>query len=68
MSEEVQKGLEANPWVMVPTNKKVKFTGANLKLASDVDELIARSKLLDWSKFQSLRGEWISRFTKEVKI
>jgi putative spermidine/putrescine transport system substrate-binding protein len=68
MSEEVQKGLEANPWVMVPTNRKVKFTGANLKLASGVDELIAKSKLLDWPKFQSLRGEWISRFTKEVKI
>jgi len=30
--------------------------------------LIARNKLLDWTKFQHLRGDWITRFTKEVKI
>jgi putative spermidine/putrescine transport system substrate-binding protein len=68
MSEEVQRGLEAAPWVMMPTNKKVPFTGANLKLAKGLDDLIAKNKLLDWTKFQNLRGEWITRFTKEVKI
>jgi putative spermidine/putrescine transport system substrate-binding protein len=68
MSEDVQRGLEAAPWVMMPTNKKVTFTGANLKLASGLDELIAKNKLLDWTKFQHLRGDWITRFTKEVKI
>jgi putative spermidine/putrescine transport system substrate-binding protein len=68
MSEGVQKGLEAAPWVMMPTNKKVPFTGANLKLAKGLDDLIAKSKLLDWTKFQHLRGDWITRFTKEVKI
>ena len=68
MSEDVQKALEAAPWVMMPTNKKVKFTGANLKLASGVDEMIAKNRLLDWTKFQHLRGDWITRFTKEVKI
>lgn len=68
MSEGVQKGLEGDPWVMMPTNKKVKFTGANLKLAPGVEEMIAKSRLLDWTKFQPLRGDWITRFTKEVKI
>jgi putative spermidine/putrescine transport system substrate-binding protein len=68
MSEEVQRGLEATPWVMMPTSKKVRFTGPNLKLASGVDELIAKNRLLDWTKFQHLRGDWITRFTKEVKI
>jgi len=68
MSEGVQKDLEAAPWVMMPTNKKVNFTGANLKLASGLDELIAKSKLLDWTRFQHLRGDWISRFTKDMKI
>jgi putative spermidine/putrescine transport system substrate-binding protein len=53
---------------MMPTNKKVPFTGANLKLAKGLDELIAKNKLLDWTKFQQLRGDWITRFTKEVKI
>jgi putative spermidine/putrescine transport system substrate-binding protein len=68
MSADVQKGLEAEPWVMMPTNKKVKFTGSNLKLAPDVEAMIAKSRLLDWTKFQHLRGDWITRFTKEVKI
>ena len=68
LSEDVQRGLEAAPWVMMPTNKQVKFTGANLKLATSLDELIAKNKLLEWTKFQDLRGEWITRFTKEVKI
>jgi putative spermidine/putrescine transport system substrate-binding protein len=68
MSSDVQTALEAAPWVMMPTNKKVKFTGPNLKLASSVDDLIAKNRLLDWTKFQHLRGDWITRFTKEVKI
>jgi putative spermidine/putrescine transport system substrate-binding protein len=68
MSEAVQKELEATPWVMMPTNKRVPFTGANLKLAKGLDDLISKNKLLDWTKFQHLRGDWITRFTKEVKI
>jgi putative spermidine/putrescine transport system substrate-binding protein len=68
MSFEVQKALEASPWVMMPTNKNVPFTGANLTVAKNVDDLLARSVLLDWTKFQPLRGEWITRFSKEVRI
>jgi putative spermidine/putrescine transport system substrate-binding protein len=68
MSEDVQKALEAEPWVMMPTHKKVKFTGPNLRLAPGVDEMLAKNRLLDWTRFQPLRGEWITRFTKEVKI
>jgi putative spermidine/putrescine transport system substrate-binding protein len=33
-----------------------------------VDDLIASSTLLDWTKFQAMRGEWISRFSKDVKL
>jgi putative spermidine/putrescine transport system substrate-binding protein len=68
MSADVQKGLEASPWVMMPTNKRVPLTGANLTVASSVDDLVANNVLLDWRKFQSLRGEWITRFSREVKI
>ncbi|WP_257169167.1 ABC transporter substrate-binding protein [Bradyrhizobium sp. SRS-191] len=68
MSAEAQKGLEAAPWVMMPTNKNVALTGANLTVAKSVDDLIASNVLLDWTKFQSLRGEWITRFSKDVKI
>ncbi len=62
LGQDVQRQLEAAPWVMVPTNRKVKFTGANLKLARGPDDLIAKSKLFDWTKFQHLRRDWITRF------
>ena len=39
------------------------------KLAGrSVDDLVATSVLQDWTKFQPLRGDWITRFTKEVRI
>ena len=53
---------------MIPVNSKVPLTGANLTVAKSVDDLVASSVLLDWTKFQPLRGEWITRFSKEVKI
>jgi putative spermidine/putrescine transport system substrate-binding protein len=68
MSPPVQTGLEAAPWVMMPTNKKVPLTGANLTVAKSVDDLVSTNTLLDWTKFQPLRGGWITRFSKEVKI
>jgi putative spermidine/putrescine transport system substrate-binding protein len=68
LREDVQKSLEASPWVMMPTNKKVAFTGANLKLAKSLDDLVAKNKVLDWTRFQHLRAGWINRFTKDVKI
>lgn len=68
MSLGVQKALEATPWVMMPTNKSVPLTGANLTVAKSVDDLVATSVLQDWTKFQPLRGEWITRFSKEVRI
>jgi putative spermidine/putrescine transport system substrate-binding protein len=68
MSLEVQKALEASPWVRMPTNNNAPLTGANLAVAKSVDDLVANSVLLDWTKFQSLRGEWITRFSKEVRI
>lgn len=68
MSVDVQKGLEASPWVMMPTNKNVPLTGANLTVAKSVDDMVANNVLLDWTKFQKMRGEWITRFNKDVKL
>lgn len=68
MDPDVQKALEASPWVMMPTNKKVSLTGENLKVTKSIDDMIASNVLLDWRKFQDMRGTWIDRFTKEVKI
>jgi len=68
MSPDVQTGLEASPWVMMPTNKRVQLTGANLRVAKSVDDLVANNTLLDWTKFQPLRHDWITRFNKEVTL
>lgn len=68
MSTDVQKGLEASPWVMMPTNKNVPLTGANLTVAKSVEDMVANNVLLDWTKFQKMRGEWITRFNKDVKL
>ena len=68
MSVDTQKALEANPGSAMPVNQKVPLTGANLTVAKSVDDLVATSVLLDWTKFQPMRGEWITRFSKEVKI
>lgn len=68
MSPAVQTGIEAAPWVMMPTNAKVPLTGANLEIAPSVTQMVAENTLLDWTKFQSLRGEWIGRFNQEVKL
>jgi putative spermidine/putrescine transport system substrate-binding protein len=68
MQLDVQQGLEATPWVMMPTNSRVKLSGPNLKIAPTVEKLVAENRLLDWTKFQHLRGEWITRFNKEVRI
>jgi putative spermidine/putrescine transport system substrate-binding protein len=53
---------------MMPTNKKVQLTGANLEVAKSVNDLVSNNTLLDWTRFQPLRGGWITRFSKEVKI
>jgi putative spermidine/putrescine transport system substrate-binding protein len=52
---------------MMPTNAKVQLTGPNLKVAKSVEDLVAHNVLLDWNRFQHLRGGWIDRFNKEVR-
>jgi putative spermidine/putrescine transport system substrate-binding protein len=68
MEPEVQKALEATPWVTMPTNRKVALTGPNRAIAASVEDLIANNVLLDWTRFQHLRGPWIDRFNKEVRV
>ncbi len=69
MSPEVQAVLEAAPWVMLPTNSKVKFTGENVRqIGKDLAEVEKKLVLLDWNRIQEQRPAWIERFNKEVKV
>lgn len=67
MSPAVQTALEADPWVMMPTNRTVPLTGANLTVAESVDDLVSTNTLLDWTRFQHLRGDWIAQFEREMR-
>jgi putative spermidine/putrescine transport system substrate-binding protein len=64
----VQARLEAAPWVQLPTNPKVALTGENLGLAASVGDLLANGKFLDWSRFVDLRGGWIERFNRDIRV
>jgi putative spermidine/putrescine transport system substrate-binding protein len=69
MSPEVQGKLMEEPYLIVPTNKKVKMTGEIAKvLAKDPDDLQKSFVFQDWKKINEQRGAWIERFNREIKI
>jgi putative spermidine/putrescine transport system substrate-binding protein len=65
---DVQRGIEAEPYVMLPTHNKVKLTGQNATLAPSVNDLLAKAHFLDWEKFVDLRPGWVDRFNREIKV
>ncbi len=69
MSPEVQTQLMQAPYLIVPTNTKVKMEGEIAKvLAKDHAEMKKRFVFQDWKKINEQRGAWIERFNREVKI
>lgn len=69
LSPEVQSKLMDSPFLIVPTNAKVKMAGEVAKqLAKDQAELKKRFVFQDWKKINEQRAQWIERFNREVKI
>lgn len=69
MSPEVQTKLMEAPYLIVPTNKKVKMGGEIAKvLAKDPDDLQKSFVFQDWKKINEQRSAWIERFNREIKI
>lgn len=69
LSPEVQSKLMDSPFLIVPTNSKVKMAGEVAKLlAKDQAELKKRFVFQDWKKINEQRAQWIERFNREVKI
>jgi putative spermidine/putrescine transport system substrate-binding protein len=69
MSPEVQTKLMQGPFLIVPTNTKVKMEGEIAKvLAKDHAEMKKRFVFQDWKKINEQRGQWIERFNREVKV
>jgi len=69
ISPEVQTRLMQAPYLVVPTNGKVKMEGEIAKvLAKDTADLKKKFVFQDWKKINEQRAAWIDRFNKEIKV
>jgi len=67
ISPEVQEKLMNSPYLIVPTNGKVKMAGEVASvLASSVDDLKKKFVFQDWKKINEQRSAWIERFNREI--
>jgi putative spermidine/putrescine transport system substrate-binding protein len=69
LSPEVQAKLMESPYLIVPTNTKVKMGGEIAKvLAKDHADMKQKFVFQDWKKINEQRGQWIERFNRDIKI
>jgi putative spermidine/putrescine transport system substrate-binding protein len=69
LSPEVQSALMQSPYLIVPTNSKVKMEGEISKvLAKDQADLKKSFVFQDWKKINEQRSAWIERFNREIKV
>ncbi|TGD93051.1 ABC transporter substrate-binding protein [Methylobacterium nonmethylotrophicum] len=69
ISEPVQTRLMQAPYLVVPTNTKVKMTGEIARvLARDTDDLKKKFVFQDWKTINAQRPAWIERFNREIKL
>ena len=69
LSPEVQAKLMDSPYLIVPTNTKVKMGGEIAKvLAKDHDEMKQKFVFQDWKKINEQRAGWIEKFNRDIKM
>jgi putative spermidine/putrescine transport system substrate-binding protein len=69
LSPEVQSALMQSPYLIVPTNSKVKMEGEISKvLAKDQADLKKSFVFQDWKKINEQRSSWIERFNRDIKV
>jgi putative spermidine/putrescine transport system substrate-binding protein len=67
LSPAVQSRLMDEPYLIVPTNKKVAMRGPVASmLAHDQDELSRKFVFQDWAAINEQRAAWIDRFNREI--
>lgn len=67
LSPEVQTALMAAPYLVTPTNTKVKIAGELAKLIPDTESMKTRFVFEDWGKINEQRARWIDRFNREMR-
>ena len=69
ISPEVQAQLMEEPYLIVPTNTKVRMGGEIAKvLAKDHAEMRSKFVFQDWARINEQRAAWIERFNREIRI
>jgi putative spermidine/putrescine transport system substrate-binding protein len=69
LSPEVQAKLMESPYLIVPTNTKVKMGGEIAKvLAKDHDEMKKKFVFQDWKAINQQRSAWIEKFNRDIKM
>ena len=69
MAPDVQAKLMESPYLIVPTNTKVKMGGEIAKvLAKDHADMKTKFIFQDWKKINEQRSAWIERFNREIKV
>ena len=69
ISPEVQARLMEEPYLVVPTNSKVKMGGVVARsLAKDQNELQKKFVFQDWKTINESRAAWIERFNREIRV
>ncbi len=69
LSPEVQTKLMESPYLIVPTNTKVKMGGEIAKvLAKDHDDMKKKFVFQDWKKINEQRAGWIEKFNRDIKL
>lgn len=69
ISPEVQEKLMGSPYLIVPTNTKVKMGGEIARvLAKDTDDLKKKFVFQDWAAINKQRSAWIEKFNRDIKL
>ncbi|MDB5817500.1 MAG: transporter substrate-binding protein [Rhizobacter sp.] len=68
LSVEVQTKLMQEPYLVVPTNSKVKMTGEIAKvLAKDQADMKKKFVFQDWKTINKNRSAWTDQFNRDIK-
>jgi putative spermidine/putrescine transport system substrate-binding protein len=69
LSPDVQSKLVRAPYLVIPTNSKVKIDGEVARvLAKDADEIKKKFVFQDWPTINKNRAAWIERFSREIRL
>jgi putative spermidine/putrescine transport system substrate-binding protein len=69
LSPQVQETMMREPFLITPTNTKVKFAGEVAHvLGVDPAKITEKLVFQDWETINQQRSSWIERFNREIKL